>query len=255
MKRLIGLMIFLILSTSQSFAKSNHHLFTAALNEHVVEGTVDYKSLCKNIHFAHYLDQLVNVNPDALKSEKEKLAFWINAYNAWTLKIICDNYPLKSINELHSGGLAMGMVLKSTVWDKKIVTINGKKTSLSDIEHKIMRPIFKDPRIHFAIVCAAKGCPPLRNEAYEAEKLDQQLDSQGRIFLAQKKKNSFNFETKIANISPIFGWFKEDFGRKPEAVLRWIARYLSEEEGTPLSQDAARWRIKYTFYDWSLNEP
>ena len=159
MKRLFGLMIFFILCASQSFAEGKHELFTDVLKETVSDGAVDYKSLCKDNRFTQYMDQLVNINPDALGSDKEKLAFWINAYNAWTLKIICDNYPLKSINELHSGGLAVGMLLKTTVWDKKIITMNNQKTSLSDIEHKIMRPVFKDPRIHFAIVCAAKGCP------------------------------------------------------------------------------------------------
>lgn len=254
MKRLLSFMILFILCASQSFAENKHQFFTDVLNQHVSEGAVDYKSLCQDIRFDQYMDQLVKINPDTLDGEKEKLAFWINAYNAWTLKIICDNYPLKSINELHSGGLAVGMILKTTVWDKKLVTINNEKTSLSDIEHKIIRPVFKDARIHFAIVCAAQGCPPLRSEAYEAGKLDQQLDDQGRIFLAQEKKNSLNFGTKTANISSIFGWFKEDFGRKPEAVLRFIARYLPENMGKSLAEDPESWRIKYTYYDWSLNE-
>ncbi len=246
------LMIFSLFSVNAQAL--NHDLFTGVLQSYVTEGMVDYKGMCGDMRLAQYIDQISQADPEKITDNKARLAFWLNAYNAWTLKIICDHYPLKSINELHSGGLAVGMILKTTVWDKKIVTINNQKTSLSRIEHKIIRPVFKDPRIHFAVVCAAKGCPPLRNEAYEAKVLDQQLDSQGSIFLAQEKKNSFNFETKTANISPIFGWFKEDFGGKPEAVLRFIAGYLPEEEGKILSQDAARWKIKYTFYDWSLNE-
>ena len=254
MKQIFFLMSLFVLWASQSFAENQHQLFTDVLNAHVQEGAVDYTSLCKDTRFTQYMDQLASRNPDTLGGEKEKLAFWINAYNAWTLKIICDNYPLKSINELHSGGLAIGMILKTTVWDKKLVVINNGKTSLSDIEHKIIRPVFKDARIHFAIVCAAKGCPPLRNEAYEADRLDQQLDEQGRIFLGQKNKNSFTFGKKLANISPIFGWFKEDFGSKPESVLCFIARYLPESMGKSLAEDAQSWRIKYTYYDWSLNE-
>jgi hypothetical protein len=254
MKRSLLILLFIFSLVKLSFGQEQHQLLTEPLKDHVKEGVVSYRLLCKDERFPKYIDQIINTNPDELGSDKEKLAFWINAYNAWTLRIICDNYPLKSINELHSGGLAVGMLLKKTVWDKKIITINNQKTSLSDIEHKIMRPVFKDPRIHFAIVCAAKGCPPLRNEAFEAENLDEQLDDQGRVFFAQEKKNSLNFKTKTANISPIFGWFKEDFGKQPEAVLRFIARYLPEEEREIISQDAGRWKIKYTFYDWSLNE-
>ncbi len=254
MKKFLFIVLFTFLLVNPSFAQVQHQLLTEVLKGNVKEGVVDYKSLCKDGRFSDYINQLINTNPDELGPNQEKLAFWINAYNAWTLKIICDNYPLKSINDLHSGGLALGMILKTTVWDKKIVTINNQKTSLSDIEHKIIRPVFKDPRIHFAIVCAAKGCPPLRNEAYASEKLDQQLDDQGRIFLAEEKKNSFNFENKIAHISPIFGWFKEDFGSRPEAVLRFIARYLPESKGKSLAEDSKNWRIKYTFYDWRLNE-
>ncbi|MBF0385466.1 MAG: DUF547 domain-containing protein [Candidatus Omnitrophica bacterium] len=254
MRRFFVLIILLVVCPTRSFSENKHDTLSVILNQHVKLGSVDYKSLCKDIRFDQYLGQLKSFDPNTLQGDKEKLAFWINAYNSWTLKIICDNYPLKSINELHSGGLALGMLLKNTVWDKKLVIINNEKTSLSHIEHKIIRPVFKDPRIHFAIVCAAKGCPPLRDEAYEADNLDKQLDDQGRIFISQEEKNSFNFESKTAVISPIFGWFKEDFGRRPESVLRFIARYLPEEEGKILSQDAARWRIKYTFYNWSLNE-
>ncbi|UCC95861.1 MAG: DUF547 domain-containing protein [Candidatus Omnitrophota bacterium] len=254
MKKFLCLMFFIFLLASPSFAQDQHQLFTGILKDHVKDGVVDYRSLCEDARFTKYMDQLINTNTDNLGSDKEKLAFWINVYNAWTLKIICDNYPVKSINDLHSGGLAIGMILKTTVWDKKLVTINNKKTSLSDIEHKILRPVFKDPRIHFAIVCAAKGCPPLRNEAYEADRLDRQLDEQGRLFLAQENKNSFMFDKRIAYISPVFGWFKEDFGKKPKAVLRFIARYLPKEKGNLLSQDTERWKIKYTNYDWSLNE-
>lgn len=232
----------------------DHDLYTGLLNDHVVDGMVNYKMMCSDARLGQYISQLSQSDPAAITEGKARLAFWLNAYNAYTLKIICDNYPLKSINELHSGGLAVGMILKTTVWDKKLVVINNEKTSLSDIEHKIIRSIFKDPRIHFAIVCAAKGCPSLRNEAFEAENLDQQLDDQGRIFIAEANKNSFNFKTRTANISPIFSWFKKDFGTRPEAVLRFIARYLPEEGRKILSQDAAGWKIKYTFYDWSLNE-
>lgn len=254
MKRAFGFMIFFIFCTSQSFAESKHQLFTDVLNAHVTGGVVDYQSLCKDARFSRYMDQLVNINPDALGSEKEKFAFWINAYNAWTLKIICDNYPLQSITQLHSGGAALAVVLKTTVWDKNLVTVNGKKTSLSFIEHKILRPVFRDPRIHFALVCAAQGCPPLRSEAYEADRINAQLDEQGRAFLSQEGKNKFDRENKIAYISPVFGWFKADFGARKEAVLRYISKFAPPDVKDILQANPEQWKIRYTSYDWSLNE-
>lgn len=254
MRTAIFLLTLLSIFVKPGFSQSENTLLTAVLSDHVREGRVDYPRLCADARWRECLAWLSSTDPDSLPSDQAKLAFWINAYNAWTLKIICDNYPLKSINELHSGGLAIGMVLKTTVWDKKIVTINNEKTSLSDIEHKIIRPVFRDPRIHFAIVCAAKGCPPLRSEAYEGERLDQQLDDQGWRFLAQEEKNAFDFQNQVAHISPIFGWFKEDFGKKPENILRFMARYLPQDQRDILLRDAVQWKIRYTRYDWSLNE-
>lgn len=254
MKRIAGVLVFLLLFVNVSFAAEQHGLFSAVLKEHVKDGVVNYKSLCKDPRFAQYMEQLIVAKPDTLVSDKERLAFWINFYNAWTLKIICDNYPLKSITELHSGGAALAVVFKTTVWDKNLVTVDGKLTSLSFIEHKILRPEFKDARIHFAIVCAAKGCPPLRSEAYEADRIDAQLDEQGRIFLTEQQKNKFDIENKIAYISPIFGWFKNDFGTRKEAVLRYLSEFAPSGAKGFLKDGPGEWKIRYTSYDWSLNE-
>jgi hypothetical protein len=159
---------------------STHRLFTEILATYVNNGRVDYTKLCRDPRLADYIDLLSSTDPEEIVGEDEQLAFWINAYNAFTLKIICDNYPLKSINDLHFGGLVLGTVLKKTVWDKEFVVINKREMSLNHIEHDIVRPIFGDPRAHFALVCASVSCPPLRSEAYEGHRLDEQLEKKKR---------------------------------------------------------------------------
>ncbi len=238
---------------NSGFSAQSHELFTGILFDYVNEGEVNYQALCLDARLSVYIDRLSQTDPQVLASDQEKLAFWINAYNAYTLKIICDNYPLKSINELHKGGALLGKIIKRTVWDKKFVTINHKKMTLNDIEHKIIRPVFKDARVHFALVCAAKSCAPLRNEAYEAGILDKQLNEQGRIFLSQSHKNNFDLSAKVANISPIFSWFVQDFGGKDE-VLSFLADFLPNEISEAIKKDSKAWKIRHTYYDWGLNE-
>lgn len=235
-------------------AQESHLLFTRLLKDYVRDGRVDYKGLSQDKRLDVYLKQLSETEPDKLPSAKDKLAFWINVYNAYTLKLIRDNYPLKSINTLHRGGLVIASLLKNTAWDQGFVIAGGKKMTLNEVEHKILRPMFKEPRIHFAIVCAAKGCPPLRSEAYEAARLDSQLNEQGRVFLSQAGKNSFDLKNKTAHISPIFGWFRKDFGKDRKSVLLFIAEFLEPGTAEAIRQNAGNWRISYTYYDWSLNE-
>ena len=251
---IIALMLLTFVGTGYCEGSENHSVFTDLLSAHVQGGEVDYKNLCQDNNLDLYIEQLSNTDPENLSTREAKLAFWLNAYNAYTLKIICDNYPLKSINELHTGGLIFGAVTRQTVWHKKLVTINNELTSLDHIEHKIIRPIFKEPRIHFAIVCAAKGCPPLRNEAYEADVMDEQLNDQSEIFLSQKDKNNFDIKKRVARISPIFSWFKKDFVAESGSLLEYLVPFIDEEIGASIKNDPRGWRIKYTEYDWSLNE-
>jgi len=250
---LLAVAIVLFASVSVPEAES-HGLFTDILADYVHEGSVDYKSLCTDERLNRYIRQLAETNPDTIASDEARLAFWINAYNAYTLKIICDEYPVKSINDLHFGGLIVGTVLKKTVWDKDLVEINNRKTTLNTIEHKIIRPIFKDPRAHFALVCASKSCPPLRPEAFEAENLDEQLDDQGRIFLSDEFKNSFDIEKRQAHISKIFDWYSKDFGGRDEKVLEFLAGFLPEDIANKISSDPKSWKVRHKDYDWSLND-
>jgi len=229
-------------------------LYTAVLEEYVQDGRVDYSGLCEDERFASYVNQLATVDPDTIGDNDERLAFWINLYNAYTLKIICDNYPLESINDLHLGGLVVGTVLKKTVWDKKFVKTDGEELSLNHVEHEIIRSEFRDPRAHFAIVCASVSCPPLRAESYEGGRLGDQLDDQARIFFSEPDKNYFDVEKKEAHLSKILDWFSKDFGGNDEEILLFVSTYLPKDLASAIRADPTEWKIKYTDYDWRLNE-
>lgn len=233
---------------------NSHFLFTEILREYVRDGRVNYAELRSDRRLGEYLQQLAATNPDTIADNRAQLAFWMNAYNAYTIKVICDNYPVKSINDLHTGGLIVGTVLKKTIWDKELAVVNGKRLSLNQIEHEIIRKRFNEPRIHFALVCAAKSCPPLRSEAFIGERLNEQLDDQGRVFFSQIDKNHFDPEKKIAHLSKIMDWYEGDFGKSDEEVLLHVSQFLSEELAASIAADPKKWRIKYTDYDWSLNE-
>jgi hypothetical protein len=159
MKSLFVILVFMILIGMTSNQQEDHTLFTEILQDYVHDGKVNYRELCQDNRLETYIAQLAATNPDTISDEKASLAFWINAYNAYTIKVICDNYPINSINELHTGGLYIGTILNKTIWDKDFVIINNQKTTLNHIEHEIIRPLFQDPRAHFALVCASKSCP------------------------------------------------------------------------------------------------
>lgn len=244
--------LLLLLMFSQVIFSQQHQIFSDVLSKHVKNGLVDYKGLEKENNLNKYLKQLSSTNPDKL-SHNEKLAFWINAYNAFTLQVVRDNYPVKSITDLHTGGKVIGYLLGKTVWDKEFISINDKKYSLNDIEHKILRKM-NEPRIHFAIVCASISCPELRNEAFEADKIDAQLQEQTTKFLNDKTRNHFDLKNRKAYISEIFNWFGEDFGKTDENILKFIANYLKGDLSTDIKSNTSKWKISFNDYDWKLNE-
>jgi len=126
--------------------------------------------------------------------------------------------------------------------------------SLNHIEHNMVRKQFGDSRIHFALVCAAKSCPPLRSEAYEGYKLDRQLDDQGKVFFSEQEKNYFELDQRIAHLSKILDWYEKDFGRNKKDVLLYITRFLTDELAADIRAYSKEWKVKYTDYDWSLND-
>lgn len=254
MKGAIVIFFALIFFLSVEAQPAENQIFTDFLSEHVVDGMVDYSSACFDDRLENYIDHLSWTDPQQISDQDAALAFWINAYNAYTLKIICDHYPLKSINELHTGGLILGSVIGRTVWHRRNVVINQERTSLHIIEHEIIRKAFNEPRIHFALVCAAKGCPPLRREAFEGERLDAQLQDQGIAFFRQKEKNRIDINSRTVYLSPIFSWFRRDFGRSRDEMFAFILPFLEQRDAQALKEDFSSWRVRYTHYDWSLNE-
>jgi hypothetical protein len=234
--------------------KDSHGLFTELLAQYVHDGKVNYNELRKDDRLEKYLSQLSQTNPETIENDKDRLAFWINAYNAFTLKTICENYPVESIKDLSFGGSVLGKVLNTTAWDKKFIEINGMEMSLNHIEHEIIRKKFKDPRIHFALVCAAVSCPPLRSEAYEGYKLDEQLNEQGKIFFGDKSKNYFEVDKQVAHLSKILDWYGSDFGANGAELLRAIAPFLPAQIASAVEKNPDAWKIEYNDYDWSLNE-
>ncbi|MEO1628882.1 MAG: DUF547 domain-containing protein, partial [Bacteroidota bacterium] len=178
-----------------------------------------------------YLKMLSANPPSSSWSSKEAMAFWINAYNAFTVQLIVDNYPLSSITNLDGG----------KTWKVKRISIGGKKYSLDQIENGILRPTYKDARIHFAVNCAARSCPPLLNRAWTAANLNSNFDKQAKAFINNPKFNKIG--AGKVEISKIFEWYAADFGN--------IVDYLNKYSTTKISSGAA---VGYLDYDWALNE-
>lgn len=235
-------------------AEPDHALFTQVLAAHVKDGRVDYAALKGDERLPRYLAQLAATDPAALKNDRERLALWLNAYNAYTLKLIVDRAPAKSITEIGTGGLVLGSLLKTTAWDIPFATVGGKKYTLNQIEHEVIRGQFKDARAHFALNCASGSCPILPTAAYEAENLGEQLDEQGRLFLRDSTRNRFDLAKKTAHLSSIFKWYQKDFGTGDHAALLAAARYAPADVRQAIEADPSAWSVKYLAYDWSLND-
>ena len=229
--------------TAATATTPNPDVLDEVLSAYVHDGLVDYAGLKANrATLDTYLTTAgeVPVNTFQQWNKDTQLAFLINVYNATTLQLIIDHYPVKSIKSI-------GSVFKSP-WSQDSVTLFGKKISLDTLEHKIIRKNYVEPRIHFALVCAAMGCPPLRDEAFRGETLNAQLDNQTRTFLQTTEKNRVDHDKKSLHLSPIFKWYREDFEKSDRSLQAYVAPYLASEvslEGYDLS---------FTDYDWDLNQ-
>jgi Protein of unknown function, DUF547 len=246
--------LFLVSICSAQNKKDEHLLFTEILNDYVHNGLVNYKELKEDRRLDNYLKQLENTNPDNLLTDDDKLAFWINAYNAFTLKFIIDEYPVESINELHWGGLYLGSVLGTTVWDDEKIIINGTKLSLNNIEHDIARKKFNEEKVHFALVCASLSCPQLRSEAFEGYRLNKQLQDQGIKFFKDNSRNRFDLKTRTVYLSKILDWYEDDFGSSEKEILLYVSQFLDEKTAADIKSNTSQWEIDYLSYDWDLNE-
>lgn len=246
--------LLLALLIAARAAGADHTLFSDILATHVREGVVDYAALRGDARLNRYLGWLAGTDPAKLASEEDRLALWLNAYNAYTLKLIIDRAPVKSITEIGSGGLALGSLLKTTAWDIRFAEVGGRKYTLNEIEHQVIRAQFKDARAHFALNCASGSCPILRFEAYEAGSLDAQLEQQGQLFLRDSTRNRFDVAAKTADLSSIFKWYQKDFGNSDRAALLAAAKYAAPEVRRAIEADPAGWTVRYLAYDWTLND-
>jgi len=214
--------------------------YAELLKAHVRDGVVDYAGFkADEARLDDYLARNGRVNPESL-SREDRFAYYINAYNAWTIKLILTGYPgVKSIKDL-------GSLLQSP-WKKPFVKIDGRTLTLDEIEHSILRPQFKDARVHFAIVCASKGCPPLIAEPYRGAVLDEQLNRVTTAFL--NRPGNYRLEGDRFEVSSIFKWFGEDFGN----LFDFYIRYAQGDLKQALQSGRDRIRVGYLDYDWSLN--
>jgi hypothetical protein len=229
----------------------DHRPWTELLAKYVNDrGMVDYQgwqaSAADLQVLDNYLTSLTAARETSATPREAKIAFWINAYNAVTVKGILREYPTTSIRN-HTARL-----YGYHIWKDLQLQVNGKSYSLEAIEHEVLRPL-GEPRIHFAIVCASIGCPRLLNEAYMAESLEEQLSRNATAFFADAAKFEYDPQRREVRVSPILKWFAEDFGDDADAQLKRIAPYLPDEA---VRQAAARGglRISYLDYDWDLND-
>lgn len=235
--------------------------YDGLLKKYVTQhGRVDYPGLkAAPDALNRYLGSVAGVAREQFDTwtVSRQLAFLINLYNAATLKLIIDHYPVKSIKEI--GGFFKGP------WDQAVVKLFGATMTLNHLEHDILRKQYREPRLHMALVCAAKGCPPLRNEAYTAEKLDKQLEDQSSRYLAGPSGLRIERQKNVVYVSSIFKWYGDDFrdgyspargfaGLNPteRAVANFCSRHLSAGDGAYLAKGG--YDLKYLDYDWALNQ-
>ena len=225
----------------QSF---NHSVYGTLLKKNVSrEGRVNYQGFKDSENaLNHYLELLAKQKIKLLSSH-EQLAFLINAYNACTIKLILTHTNVKSIRDIEAGKR----------WKLKFVRLSTGVFSLNEVEHELIRRKFAEPRVHFALVCASKSCPPLRNEEYRGEKLNAQLDDQARRFLS-KKNNAFYSETaKTLYLNAIFDWYRGDFTTSYNGVLNFVENYLPGGIKSQVHENNKNIKIEFLDYDWALN--
>lgn len=231
--------------------KIDHADWDALLDKYCDEnGFVNYRawknSTADQQALNAYLRKLSHANPSLPASPAGYMAFWINAYNAVTIHGILREYPTSSIRN-HTAKL-----FGYNIWDDLLLPVGDRTYSLNQIEHDVLRKL-GDPRIHFAIVCASIGCPPLLNRAYAASDLDAQLTTNAQRFFADPKKFSYDVAQRRIQVSPILDWFAEDFGENQQAQIRRIAPFLASQQAQALATSGNA-KVSYLDYDWGLNE-
>jgi len=246
MKKILFVFLAILALPARAEFDQTHASFDKILQANVNEKGVDYAALKKSTaSLDAYLKSLAGVTQSEFDkwSRDEQMAMLINLYNAATLKLVADHYPVKSIKDI--GG-------SSGPWKQPVIQLLGKKQTLDYLENNILRPNYNDPRVHFGINCASIGCPALRSSAFRADKLAAQLDEQTRSFLYDTSKNRVDSKNKTLHLSSIFEWFKSDFVKKSGSVEKFIIPYLNAADNKAVA--AGGLSIKYTDYSWNLNK-
>ncbi len=246
LKKLFGPAPVMLQEAYQSESRGptiDHSEFDALLRKHVdKDGWVNYEGFrVDSASLDAYIASLGNAPFDDLGRD-EKLALLINAYNAFTLRLILDHYPVTSIKDIPA----------AKRWDAKRWRLGLMTLSLNQIEHEQIRPKFAEPRIHFALVCAAIGCPKLRNEAYQAERIEEQLEDQTRYLHTRDRWFRYQPGAKEIHLTKLYDWYGTDFKQVTGSVLEFAARYSVSLKST-LDKDTKP-RIKWLDYDWTLND-
>jgi len=188
-----------------------------------------------------YIEKLTGTDPRRYPRAVQ-LAYWINLYNALTVEVVLQHYPVKSIRRIYGGLFGTGP------WNRKLIAVAGRPLSLNDIEHRILRPIWRDPRIHYAVNCASLGCPNLAAQAFTAENAERLLDTGARAYINHPR--GVSFKGGRLTLSKIYKWFAVDFGGTRQGVLAHLQRYAGPELRAQLGGYDGRVRYRY---DWGLN--
>ncbi len=256
------------LCSSASAFDASHKLFSKELSKYVHDGAVDYSKWKKDrAPLDQYLDQLKNMSSADYKalSEADRKALWLNAYNAYTIKLVLEHYPIKGEIRYYPADSIRQI---DGFWEKNPFNVSGKNVTLEEIEHNILRKDFRDPRLHFAVVCAAKGCAKIRKEAFTGSNVEELLASSARDFVTDPAHVKFSFDKKEAHISKLFSWFPLDFVKSAglcrrvppptddEIVLTYILRNSPPAvlESFGGLDSIKEYNVVYDEYDWGLND-
>jgi hypothetical protein len=236
---------------SSSTEEVDHALWSAFLDSYLVS---DHPSGVNRVRYAEvtasdrrslqrYLTDMQDVSVSNL-NRNEQLAYWINLYNAATVELILDNYPLESIRDIGEGMFASGP------WDDELLTVEGERLTLNDVEHRIIRPIWQDERIHYVVNCASIGCPNLYPEPLTADNWDRVFEESARDYTTHER--GVRFERNRLVLSEIFNWYVADFGDSFSGVVEHVSKYVDSDTASRLESYDGRVRYEY---DWTLNEP
>lgn len=225
-------------------ATFDHGVYASLLKDFVDSGgRVDYGGLAGQAdRLETYLEQIASSKPHTL-SRYEHLALLLNAYNAFTLKLVLEHPGIESILEIPARDR----------WEAERWDVGGEKMSLLELEHERIRRVFRDPRVHFALVCASRGCPPLRSEPFNGLRLLEQLDDQARVFFADPKNARWDASARRLMVSELLDWYRGDFGGTRVGLLKYTMPFLALDMRSAVVTSAETARIGFLRYDWDLN--